>query len=156
MQGFWRFQGITIPAGSTIDVAYLQAYDYSGDQSGTPQLIIYGVDEDHPPPPTSPADFDADPLTAASVDWDGAWTGVTWHTSPSIISIIQELLASYTISGDAMMFQVKNDGGTTDRWNSWYFYETDSSRAPKLHIEYTEGGPTLKDVGNGSLTSASS
>jgi hypothetical protein len=140
--GFATFTGITIPAGATITTAYLQFY--AAGHSGTPQLKIYAVDADNPGSPSNATQFDGEPLTSAAVDWDGAWTDSAWNTSPSIISIIQELVDSYTISNENMVIIIKNDGGTTQRYNWWISYDDNSSEAPKLHIEYAEGGATEK------------
>jgi hypothetical protein len=134
---FFRFLGISIPIDAEIKEAYLQVYSYLY-QVDSPQLKIYGVDEANPAAPASAAEFDADPLTDASVDWDGAWSPKNvWYTSPSIISIIEELLASHTISNSAMMFQLKNDGGETVAYNDARTYDSDPAYAAKLHIEYT-------------------
>jgi hypothetical protein len=140
MHGFARWTGITIEG--TIDVSYMEYWAAAG-QSGTPQLKVYGVDEDNPAAPTSAAEFDADALTTASVDWDGAFTDATWEQSPSLNTIFQELVDTYTISGDAVMLQIKNDGGTTTRYNEVYQYDSAAAEAPKLHIEYTAAGITL-------------
>jgi hypothetical protein len=94
LHGFMRFTGVTV--SGTIDVSYLQLYGY-GYYNGSPQMKIRGVDEDNPAAPTTYAEFDTDPLTSAGVDWDAAFSGTQWYTSPSINSVIQELVDSYTI-----------------------------------------------------------
>ncbi len=142
---FMRFTGITIPAGSTITTSYMQVYGYDWTY-GTPQLKVFGVDADNPAAPVNASQMTGAALTAAGVDWDGAWTAGNWNQSPSINAVIQELLDSYTISNDAVMFQVRNDGGTTDRYNTCYAYDYDSSLAARLHIEYTETSATTKNA----------
>ena len=134
---FARWEGVTI--SGTIDVSYVQIRGRD-TPSGTPQLKVYGVDEDNPAAPTSAAEFDADALTTAAVDWDGAWAKDTWVESPSLNSIFQELVDTYTISNDAIMVQIKNDGGTTSRFNYPMDYSFNSAYAPIIHIEYTESG----------------
>jgi hypothetical protein len=141
LHNFQRFTGVTLEA--TIDVAYLQCYQY-GSIAGSPELKVYGVDEDNPAAPTSAAEFDADPLTSAAVDWDGLWTINNWNNSPSLVSIVQELVDSYTISGDAIMFQTKNDKAPYNDYNNARSYNSDPAYAVKLHIEYTAGGTTAK------------
>ncbi|MFH1401675.1 MAG: hypothetical protein ABIG40_01805 [Parcubacteria group bacterium] len=136
---FSRWQNVTIEG--TIDVSYIQYY--ADGPFGTPQLKIYGVDEDNPDAPTTYAQFVADPLTDAGVDWDGAWTSGAWNQSPSLNIIFQELVDSYTISNEAVMVQVKNDGGTTNRYNggrSWNY--SGNLYGAKLHIEYTAAAPS--------------
>jgi hypothetical protein len=141
LHNFQRFTGVTLEG--TIDVAYLQCYQY-GSIAGSPELKIYGVDEDNPAAPTSAAEFDADPLTSTAVDWDGLWTINNWNNSPSIVSIVQELVDSYTISGDAIMFQIKNDKAPNNDYNNARSYNSGPAYAVKLHIEYTSGGATAK------------
>jgi len=128
-----------------VDVSYMEVYYYGA--YGTPLLKVWGVDEDNPPAPTSYAEFFADPLTDAGVDWDGAFSG-TWNQSPSLNAVFQELVDSYTISNDAVMVQIRDDGSPANSMNRFYCYEqTGNVSGPKLHIEYTPaGGPEWKQV----------
>ncbi|KKL61080.1 hypothetical protein LCGC14_2198890, partial [marine sediment metagenome] len=138
MNGFFRWTGISIEG--TIDVSYVELYT---DAAGalTPELKVYGVDEDNPAAPTSAAGFDADPLTTAAVDWDGAWASGIWAQSPSLNTVFQELVDTYTISSAAVMVQVKNDHGTAENaYNAIRMYDWAPSTPAKLHIEYTAGG----------------
>ena len=137
---FYRWTGVTI--AGTINVSYIQLYRYSS-AAGSPLLKVYGVDEDNPAAPTTYGEFDADPLTTAGVDWDGQLAS-GWNTSPSLNSIFQELVDSYTISGDAILLQERDDGSTTNNYTVPYTYNGNSSYAAKLHIEYTAGGATAK------------
>jgi len=132
---FARWTGITLEG--TIGTSYISIYGRDTPY-GTPELKVYGVDEDNPVAPTSAAEFDADPLTSAAVDWDGSWSKDNWHNSPSLNAIFQELVDSYAISGDAIMIQIKNDGGTTNRYNYPADYSYNTALAAKLHIEYSE------------------
>lgn len=138
---FQRWTGITM--SGTVDVMYIQIQG-ANDTTGSATLKVYGVDEDNPAAPTSAAEFDADTLTTASVDWDGTWTDGVWEQSPSLVSIGQEWVDTYTISNDAIMLQVKNDGGTGWNANSHRHYDAGSQYAAKLHIEYT----TEADISN--------
>ncbi len=132
--GFYRFTGITID-GEVI-TSYLELNATQNGQ-GSPTLKIYGIDEDNPSAPTSAAEFDADPLTSAAVDWDGAWSTDAWEQSPSVNTILEELRASYTIQNDAIMFQIKHDGAEAIHLNKHYNYEkTGNELGCKLHIEY--------------------
>ena len=137
---FYRWTGVTI--SGTIDTSYIQLYRYS-NSVGSPLLKVYGVDEDNPAAPTTYSEFDADPLTTAGVDWDGPLAS-GWNTSPSLNSIFQELVNSYTISGDAILLQERDDGSVTNNYNNIYSYNGSSAYAAKLHIEYTGGGATAK------------
>jgi hypothetical protein len=136
---FARWTGVTIEG--TIDVSYISLYPDAA-AIGTPQWKIYGVDEDNPAAPTSHAEFDADALTTAGVDWDGGLATGAFRASPSLISIFQELVASYTISNEAVMVQVKNDkalDGEHDQLIRMWDY-AGNAHGPKLHIEYTAAG----------------
>jgi hypothetical protein len=135
---FFRFTGITI--SGTIDTSYMQFYASSAGV-GTPALKIYGVDEDNPAAPTNLTEHDADPLTTAGVDWDGALNNGQWNNTPSLNSIFQELVNSYTISGDAVMVHINDDQASTNQYSqvrTWDY--TGNALGAKLHIEYTEGG----------------
>jgi hypothetical protein len=57
---------------------------------------------------------------------------------------VQELVDSYTISGDAIMFQIKNDKAPNNDYNNARSYNSDPAYAVKLHVEYTAGGATEK------------
>jgi len=133
--GFARWTGVTI--SGTIGVSYIECYVWF-NSSGTPELKIYGVDEDNPSAPTDATEFDADPLTTAAVDWDGAWTASTWAQSPSLNDIFQELVDTYAISNEAVMVQLKNDHGVAA--DEFHYMRTqehdDNTYGPKLHIEY--------------------
>jgi len=132
---FLRWTGVTIEG--TIDVSYIELHHYQ--VVGTdPLMKIRGVDEDNPDAPTSAAEFDADPLTTAAVDWDALFSG-TWNQSPSLNSIFQELVDTYTIENDAVMLQVKDDGSANNHYNTPYDYSIDSAKAAKLHIEFSVG-----------------
>jgi|GEM_PF-2768662 len=150
MNSFHRFTGITL--SGTIDVSYIEQYCYN---AANPQsLEIYAIDEDNPAAPTNATEFDADPLTTNYVAWQDNITNNDWNQSPSLNSVIQELVDSYTISNDAVMIQVRNDGqDASARYKYAYTYEyDDNSYGAKLHVEYTAGGATEKsgnDSGSG-------
>jgi len=134
MHAFARWTGVTI--SGTIDVSYIQVYR-EGSIAGSPELKVYGVDQDNPAVPTSATTFDDDPLTDAAVDWDGGWGYGTWVSSPPLNTIFQELVDTYTISAEAVMVQIKNDIGAVTAYNAINFYETSGNvTGPKLHIEY--------------------
>lgn len=135
MHCFLRWAGVTIDG--TITAATIEVYQDPVNQAAGALMKVYGVDEDNPAAPTSAAEFDADPLTSAAVDWDGSLTKGDWNTSPSLNSIFQELVDSYTISNDAVMLQLKNDGGEVGRYNCITGYGVNSALAAKLSITYT-------------------
>ncbi len=135
-----RYTGITIPQGSTIDVAYESLY---GWETGEGVLTkIYADDQNNPGAPVSQADYYSRTNTTAGVDQDG-YLGYGFNNTPSLVSVIQELVNSYGYSNQAIQILHKDDSGTDySRYYSWDY--NDHSRAPKLHIEYTAGGATAK------------
>jgi hypothetical protein len=150
---FYRWAGITI--SGTIDVAYIEIA--SRKSQGTPLFRLYGVDADNPNAPTNLAAYNNAALTTAYADWTTNWsTTKTFHQSPSLAAIFQELVDTYTISNDAVMVQVRSTATVNNNYGVGYFYENAAADAAKLHIEYTEGGGepnayTL-DAGAGSYT----
>ena len=145
---FARWVGVTF--GGTVDVSYIECYGVPGGAVGAPELKVYGVDEDNPAAPTSAAEFDADPLTTAAVDWDGSWTENAWNQSPSLNGPLQELADAYSPSNEAVMVQIKNDKGiAADHFNQGYQWDhTGNLYGPKLHVEYTEAGGEFPYSGN--------
>jgi hypothetical protein len=140
---FFRWTGVSIEG--TIDTANVSLY--SNVQAGAPTLIIYGVDEDNPDAPTDATEYGADPLTTASVAWDGLFDDEAWNDSPDIKTIIQELVDSYTISSDAVMLQIKDTKGVATHINEVRSHDFNPSLAGRLHIEYTVGGAS-PDISN--------
>ena len=141
---FFRFDDVTIPNAATIAAAYLELCP-NGNDNGSPELIIHGIDEDDAAAPTSAAEFSADPHTTANVQWDTAWVASVWEQSPEIKTIIQEIVdRGGWASGNAMMFQVCDDLGSGTNNVYSVFYDNDSALAAKLYIEYYVGaGPSV-------------
>lgn len=135
--GFAFWGGVTIE-GTIGANSYIECYAaYAG--AGTPELKVYGVDESDPAAPTTKEEFDADPLTDAAVDWDGAWELDAW-AKVYVAPIFQELVNSYAISNKRVGVQVKNDHGVTavtENNNPRMWDYTGNLYGPKLHIEYT-------------------
>jgi hypothetical protein len=144
MHGFARWTGVSYEG--TVDAnSYIQCYAKAIGVL-TPELKVYVVDESDPLAPTTAAEFNADPLTTAAVDWDGAWPTLAWAQSPSLVPPLQEYVNTFgPIVNKALMMQIKNDhAGTGTEYNitrAWDY--AGNLHGPKLHIEYTPaGGPT--------------
>jgi hypothetical protein len=144
---FARWTGVSI--SDTIDTAYIELYAHNNG-SGTANLKVYGVDEDNPDAPTTAGEYEADPLTTAAVDWDETFTIDTWEGSDiELKTIFQELVDSYTISNDAVMVQVKDDGSSNNNYNQCRQYNFGAgAQAPKLHIEYSAAAAITKIMGS--------
>ena len=110
-------------------------------------MVIYGIDEADAVAPTSAAEFNADPHTSASVQWDTSWVASDWEQSPEIKTVIQEIVdLGGWVSGNALMLQVRDDLGSGHGGNNVYitFQERSSSLGAKLYIEYDAGaGPSV-------------
>jgi len=137
MHNWLRWTGITIPPGSQITPAYIKVFVADGTgQAGSPELKIRGVDEENPDAPTNAAEFDADPLTDAGVDWNGLWNLNAWNQSPDISPIIQELVISHSFNNSAMMLQIRNDKALSGiHYNGCRAFDAGSNPA-LLHIEF--------------------
>ena len=144
---FYRWTGVTI-SGDTVSSASIELYAEIASWTNAPETKIAFVDEDNPAAPTNYTEADADPLTTAQVDWDDSlWSADTWNESPDLVTPVQELVDSYTISNDAIMAQVKNDGGTSPVGLHYPAgYPKGSSYAAKLTIVYTVGDVFIPKV----------
>lgn len=135
---FARWTGITIPSGATIDVAYVSVY-YDGVVYSTPgACTVRFNDELNPAAITSTSDWSSNAKTTASVSWTPPTGDSGWKDSPSLISIIEELMASFTAYDDDEM-QLMWSGITSGGYAGYRSYRyTGNVSGPKLHIEYTE------------------
>lgn len=137
---------VTIPDGATIDAAWLELQFDSGTED-EPDLTFYGEDvADAAVYVAGTATFTISgrSRTTASVAWSNADLGAPGNfDTPSLVSIVEELMASYSYaSGAYMAFMWTSTNGTTSRDATVTFYSTANggTNAPSLHIEYTEGG----------------
>lgn len=139
-----RFDGVNIPQGSAINSAYLDLLP-KGINGAIPGIRAYGVAQDNAAAPTSRTDIDGRPLTTASVTWTpGTWTGGTWQSSPSIVSIIQEIISRPGwVIGNAIIIVLKPEPFLTtfgsQRYisiNSWDTSPT-GTLSSGLVIDYT-------------------
>lgn len=141
-----QFHGITIPAGATITASYL-SFAFSSSSVDEPDVTIYGEDTATPGVFTTGANnLSGRSRTAASVAWNSADLGATTaqvFNSPSLNTIIQELVDSYTYSSAVMSFLITSTNGTATRDFGVDLWDHATSAAPALHIEYTEAGGGL-------------
>jgi RHS repeat-associated protein len=133
---WFRFTGITIPAGATIEDAYLTLVQGQFD-SGT-VLKISAEKAANPTAPTSQSNHTSRVRTTANVAWTSGYSDYNWHNSPSFPTVIQELVNSYTYSSSAIQILVDNNGSTSGKEAEGSTYE-DTGYAPKLYIRYHTG-----------------
>jgi hypothetical protein len=151
--GFYRFPGITIPQGATIDNAYLGLYE-AWSNSGN-QTKLRADDQNDSGQITSQADYFGRSLTTAGTDADGD-PGIPGWYQIDATDIIQELVTSYDYDNEAIQFLHQDDGGANANYRASYSYEGENTRAPKLHIEYTAGEveKTAAESGSGADVSS--
>jgi hypothetical protein len=140
-----RFTNITLPKGSTINSACI-TLTADGDQSvATVNSKVRGEDVDNAAQFSDETDYWARPRTSAEVNWDNipAWTAETEYDSLDIKTVIQEIIdRDGWSSGNALViFWDDHDDRSShvsDCRRIGYSYDGSSTKAPKLHIEYTE------------------
>jgi len=155
--GGMRFQAIAIPKGATINVAYLTLRAHFNILGTVVRTRISAEDVDDAAIfADDSAAFDTRwaARTTARVDWDGipAWTEDEDYNSPSIVSVIQEIVnrAGWVSGNDMVIFwddfddrSDHNDGARRVALS----YDGSTLYPAKLHIEYTEAGWTGKISG---------
>jgi hypothetical protein len=132
-----RFTNMIIPAGSTINSAYIEftADDPSNDDT---TLEIRGeADADAAPFTSQDYDLSTRASTTSSTDWPdiAPWdTQGATHQSPDISGVVQELIdQGGWASGNAMAFLIRGSGKReATSWNGAGF------QAPTLHVEWSE------------------
>jgi hypothetical protein len=130
-----RFNNVTIPQGATINTATISGY---GSQTGTIDITITGEDVDDSAALTA-TDNDVSNRTdtSASVEWDGSVTDDAYNVSPSIVSIVQEIVdRGGWSSGNDMTILYTVNSSHAGRMSS---YNQDSTNPPKLDVDYTAG-----------------
>ena len=162
----FRFLNITIPASSTIDVAYMNLTCNVASAGTTVNTRFTGNKELNPATFSTVADYQGrrgtivggandDFITTNQVDWDNiaAWTLNNTYQSSSIVAIVQELIdqVGWASGNDMAIFWDDHDDRSTHAANcfrSCYTYNSAgiTTRRPLLHIEYTPmsaSGPTM-------------
>ena len=87
-----RFTNVQIPQAATIDTGVLELL-VGGQSGGIPPMVIRGHLTGNSPPPVNRADVTDRPRTNNQVAWTPTtWPASTWIPSPSIVSILQEIV----------------------------------------------------------------
>ena len=137
-----RFTNINIDSTATISTSYI-TFKSNADLSGnTVNLKIYGQQSNNANTFSTYADYTGRATTTATVSWNsvGGWTDKSTYNTPSINSIIGELVTDYSgLSSANIAFFVLNNGSSTGIWatRDSYDYDSSSNKCPNLHIEYT-------------------
>jgi hypothetical protein len=160
-----RWQNITIPYGSAITAAYFNITAQAALAGTTVNSRLTGNKELSAATWSTIADYqtrrgtivggaDNTKITTTTVAWDGiaAWTANVTYQSPSIVTIVQEIINQVGwASGNplALWWDDHEDRSThgANCYRSVYSYDgggLGTGRRPLLHIEYTAvTGPTI-------------
>jgi hypothetical protein len=133
----WRFLGITIPAGSTINSAILTVRMTSGTLD-EPDVTIFGLDVATPAAFTTGAsNISSRSRTTASVNWSNANAGTVDVNTSDLKTIVQELVDSYEYSSGVMGFVMTTRAGDSARDTSITSFDGSSTVCARLTIDYT-------------------
>lgn len=155
--GFFRFDDITIPAGSTIDTCKVTFQSVSNKSGNDANFNIYFCDEDDADAPTSVNSFNEKPLTDA-VTWNAvsSWSTGSNYDTPELKTILQTVIdREGWASGQAVCLMVNNNSSTSGAYRQ--AKSKDGASAPAiLTVTYTAPsvgtntkvniGDTWKDV----------
>lgn len=144
---------VTISSGATIDVAYAEFYVWADARDDPNGGTLDAHDTQTPAAiSTSSNDISNRTSTTANVTWSGTSLGTGYKQTPSIVSIIQELVDTYDYSsGDYIMLIFQGSSSSLFDVN---MYDYGAGREPKIHIEYSTGGSTQNITGAGAISSA--
>lgn len=132
----FRFQGVTIPAGSTIDAATIDVYLISGAYD-SPNQTVYGEDADDAAAFSATSyNISGRSLTAESVTWNASDIGTGVKTSPDFKAVVQEIVdrAGWN-GGQDMAIIMKGIAGAAFRVRT---YDAGSGDYATLKVTYTE------------------
>lgn len=144
--GFWvtsyrgmgaRFTNIVIPNGNTIISAYFSIMAYDNQAGTTVNLRLACEDIDDATTFSTVANYNARNRTSY-INWSNlsAWTANIWYNSTDISSIIQTVInrVGWSSGNDIVIFC--EDDGTSTSFRTNTYYESDTTKAPKLVITY--------------------
>jgi len=149
-----KFSSIPIPNASTITDASLSFKSYSTRSTSGVDLEISGFDADSA---VSPEDglqlrdyVDSEySETEATVFWDdvASWSANTWYDSPSIGSVVQEIVDRPGWIEDNDMGFMTNYNGSTDYRDAYAYDYAGNTSGPKFNATYTEASSGISVSG---------
>jgi len=137
--GLFRFTGITVPAGVTIDAAKVTLTAYQASSSDV-YLRIWGEQSNAAATFSSWSDYITRAKTTAFADWTPtAWNSGTTYDSADIKAIIQELVNDYggLAAANIAIFMLNNSSAWASR-RDVKAYQDFPADAALLSITYTE------------------
>ena len=134
-----RFLNITIPKGATILTAIVTLTARYSKSDTTVNCILKGELVADAATFSTSANFDGRARTVASVAWNniGAWTAGLTYDTPSIVSIIQEIVnqAAWASGNDLVVFW-DDDADTSSASREAVSWDQDPNTAPLLVVTY--------------------
>lgn len=151
------FDGVTVPAGSTITEAHIEVYASLTCTVCPVTTYIDAEDTGDANTYSNKTDFDSRSYTGNPATWTiSTWYKGNWYDSPDLKTSVQAVVnRGDWVSGNAMAFEHYHASGYAGtkkeiEYYSWNY--SDSSYAPVLHIEYEEAGPATPPTGVTSFT----
>lgn len=136
--GALRFAIPDVPQGATIVAAEFQVY-VDGTDVDSPRVEIHGELAPNPPVfSAAPENISARPKTLASVNWSEDDVGDGWVQSPSLVSVIQELVDQETWMPNQHMVLILDATAQASNLAPFEFrqYDNASEFAPRLGIQW--------------------
>lgn len=129
-----------IPPGATITPGQAYLYLYATGLSGTaPGMLIDAEKTVNAAQPTSKANVAGRARTTSQVTWAPAsWTSNAWQQSPSLHTILQELVnqPGWTVDSPVLLFVRDNQPGNVTGQLSFNAYETDPALSANLQANW--------------------
>ena len=150
-----RYDGLTIPAGSTIDSAISTLYCVSTSYDD-PNVSIHCDDVDDSVDFATDQDVENRARTTASTNWADTGIGTGLADSPDHANALQEVVdRAGWASGQAITVIFRGNGVGGNRLQ-FAAYDHASVAEPAISIDYTEGGGGPVTISMDALTLASS
>lgn len=133
-----RFPAATIAQGSAINVAYI-TLTATAETGTNVASVIAGIDEDNHVAPTDDATWQTDHgiHTTATVQWDFVTVASGTLQTPSIVTIIQEIVdRAGWVSGNAIGIHIDDDGSAAANFQTFEDFGAAGTGEATLHIEY--------------------
>jgi hypothetical protein len=160
-----RFRGINIPAGATIDSAFIVIHSHEGKSADdVAKITIAGEKNANPETFSMDSLITKRPKTSASVRWEIAeeWGLYTKHRTPDIKSVVQEIIGLQGWnSGNALSFILSGENqGVSDTENARELESFENiadpedggdgqhhpERVPQLVVYYKKGITSVKKL----------
>ncbi len=144
VDSFHRFTNVEIPQGATITAAHITVVGRVSPESNV-KTNIYLEDADDAVAPTTQAEHAADVRTSAFTAWDDVEPAQDVETdSPDIASVLQEIIdRDGWSSGQSLMILWDDDGSGANVNHDVHSYDGDTTKAVKLHVEWSVGEASL-------------